>query len=95
MAYQGQGSSGGQYKKPAGSASRPATTAGAKGASTPAFNLVRAIPQGENEKSKYEKVTGLFANSKGSAVTVTPEIQASLRSFQVGDSLCVFTADKK
>lgn len=91
MAYGNQG--GGFKKSTNNGASR--TTGGASGKTGPAFNLVRAIPQGENEKSKYEKVTGLFANKAGSSVTITPEIQAALRSFQVGDSLCVFTADKK
>lgn len=93
MAYGQNAGTGNGFKKQ-GASGAPRKTGGG-GGSGPAYNLVRAIPQGENEKSKYEKVTGLFANKAGSSVTVTPEIQAALRNFQVGDSLCVFTADKK
>lgn len=62
----------------------------------PAYNLVRSLAVGRDEKAQYKPTGGKFeTHDQGAVLTVTPSVVTALRNFQVGDSICVFTADKK
>ena len=60
----------------------------------PVSNLVRAIPSTEEGgKSKYEKITGLFANKIGMSIKVNQDLLDRLSALRIGDVLCIFPND--